>query len=132
MTILDTHTCIWLVTGDSRIGPQSGRRIEEALLDRAIAFSAITIWEIAMLLQKNRLDSNRTADQWRQALLDRGFHEIPVDGAIAARAGSLPGMHGDPADRIIIATALAGHQLITDDRLILNWPGRLDCFPARR
>ena len=130
--LLDTHCCIWLISKDRRLGPQAGNRIESAQRRQEVAFSAISLWEIAMLLQKNRLDSDMTADEWRQALFDRGFHEIPVDGAIAARAGSLPDMHGDPADRIIIATALAGHQLITDDRLILNWPGRLDCFPARR
>ena len=132
MTILDTHVCIRLVNRERRIGPQSGRQIREAIANGTIAFSAISIWEIAMLSQKGRLDSNMTADQWRQELLDRGLREIPVDGIIAARAGSLENIHGDPADRIIIATALAGHQLITDDADILNWNGPLKRFPARR
>ena len=130
--ILDTHICIWLVNRERRIGPDSSRQIREAISDGAIAFSAISIWEIAMLLQKNRLISDMTADQWRQELLDSGFREIPVDGVIAARAGALDDIHGDPADRIIIATALAGHQLITDDADILNWAGPLHRFPARR
>ena len=130
--ILDTHICIWLVNRERRIGPDSSRQIREAISDGAIAFSAISIWEIAMLLQKNRLISDMTADQWRQDLLDSGFREIPVDGVIAARAGALDDIHGDPADRIIIATALAGHQLITDDTDILNWAGPLHRFPARR
>ena len=130
--ILDTHICIWLVNRERRIGPDSSRQIMEAISDGAIAFSAISIWEIGMLLQKNRLTSNMTADQWRQELLDSGFREIPVDGVIAARAGALDDIHGDPADRIIIATALAGHQLITDDADILNWAGPLHRFPARR
>ena len=51
--------------------------------------------------------------EWRARLLDEGLVEIPVDGTIATRAGLLPNMHGDPADRIIIATALEGHQLVT-------------------
>lgn len=132
MTILDTHLCIWFITGDRRIGPQANHHIDEAISDGTIAFSAISIWEIGMLLQKNRLISDMTADQWRQELLDSGFREIPVDGVIAARAGALDDIHGDPADRIIIATALAGHQLITDDADILNWAGPLHRFPARR
>lgn len=132
MTILDTHICIWFISENHRIGPQAGRRIRAAISNGTIAFSAISIWEIGMLLQKNRLTSNMTANQWRQELLDSGFHEIPVDGIIAARAGTLEGIHGDPADRIIVATALAGHQLITDDGLILNWGGQLDRFPAGR
>ena len=85
-----------------------------------------------MLLAKGRLTLNVDAMQWRQNLLDAGFVEIPVDGAIAARSVTLPDFHDDPADRIIVATAQEGHQLITDDRQILDWPGQLDRFPARR
>ena len=132
MTLLDTHICIRLVNRERRIGPDSSRQIREGISDGTLAFSAISIWEIAMLLQKNRLASNLTADQWRQELLDSGLREIPVDGIIAARAGSLGNIHGDPADRIIVATALAGYRLITDDSLILNWAGPLKRFPARR
>ena len=52
--------------------------------------------------------------------------EIPVSGAIGIRAALLPDMHGDPADRIIVATALEGHQLITADERMLAWPGKLN------
>jgi PIN domain nuclease of toxin-antitoxin system len=98
------------------------------------AFSAISLWEIGMLQQKNRLNviPNLTASQWRECLLAQGLREIPVDSVIAARAGELPDMHGDPADRIIVATALEGHLLITSDRRILDWPHELDRFDARR
>ena len=58
------------------------------------------------------------------------MNEIPVNGLIAARAGLLPDMHGDPADRLIVATALEGHQLITADERMLAWPGNLDCVRA--
>ena len=80
------------------------------------AFSAISLWEIGMLQHKNHLNIalNLAASQWRERLLAEGFREIPVDGSIAVRAGELPDMHGDPADRIIVATALGGgHRLIT-------------------
>ena len=68
---------------------------------------------------------------WRRDLLDRGVIEIPVDGGIATRAGLLPDMHGGPADRIIVATALEGHQLVTADGKILQWPGPLSKLDAK-
>ena len=70
------------------------------------------------------------ADAWRRENLEQGVVEIPVDGAIAVRAGLLPDLHGDPADRIIIATALEGHRLVTGDRRILDWPGNLSRLDA--
>ena len=66
------------------------------------------------------------------SLLNEGLVEVPVDGEIATRAGSLHDMHGDPADRMIVATALAGHQLVTTDRRILVWSGRLNRLDAAR
>ena len=135
MILSDTHTFLWFITADRRLGRLSNRMMWQASLDRDLAFSAISIWEVSMLLQKGRLDVtfNVNASQWRQDLIARGLTEIPVDGAIAARAGDLEDMHGDPADRIIVATALQdGHRLITNDTNILNWPHQLDRFPARR
>ena len=132
MTLLDTNAIIWLVTLDARLGRQSDRLITEAVQQAAAAFSAISIWEIGMLLQKGRIPAGRTAVQWRELLLTAGFVEIPVTGVIAARASELPDMRGDPADRIIVATALEGHLLITSDRPILDWPHELDSFDARR
>ena len=85
-----------------------------------------------MLEQKSRLETDMNAAQWHEQLLAEGFHEIPVSGLIAAWASSLTDMHGDPADRIVVATALEGHLLITSDGPILNWPHELDRFDARR
>lgn len=132
MILPDTHTLIWYTTLNPRLGPVADRRIREAIADGDAAFSAISVWEVALLLSKRRLTLNTSAIQWRQNLLAAGFVEIPVDGAIAARSVALTDFHDDPADRIIMATAQEGHQLITDDDRIFNWPGQLDRFPARR
>lgn len=79
-----------------------------------------------MRLQKEQLGFDLDLDEWRQDLLAQGLIGIPVSGAIAVRASRLAHMHGDPADRIIVATALeAGYDLITADRRILEWPGQL-------
>ena len=84
-----------------------------------------------MQAQEGRLDFLIAPAAWRGDLLDRGLAEIPVDGAIAARAGLLADMRGDPADRIIVATAPQGHRLLTADSLILDWPGNLSSLDAR-
>ena len=57
--------------------------------------------------------------------LNQGIVEISVDGEIGIRANGLKNFHADPADRIIVATALYGHRLVTADRRILDWPGDL-------
>ena len=80
-----------------------------------------------MLSDKGRIDLQEEVGLWRQYLLDDGLHEIPVDGVTAVAAGSLDYPRGDPADRLIIATAMiGGHELVTDDRPILAWPGPLN------
>ena len=132
MILPDTHALLWFLGSSPRLGSTAQRRIREAIESGQAAFSAISVWEVALLLAKNRLTLNVTAIQWRQSLLATGFIEIPVDGAIAARSVNLTDLHDDPADRIIVATALEGHELITDDRNMLNWPGQLDRFPTRR
>ena len=98
MILPDTHTLIWYTTLNPRLGPVADRRIREAIADGDIAFSAISVWEVALLLSKGRLTLGVTAMQWRQNLLEAGLIEIPVDGAIAARSVALPDFHDDPAD----------------------------------
>ena len=132
MILPDTHTLIWYTTLNPRLGPLADRRIREAIADRDAAFSAISVWEVALLLARRRLTLDVTALQWRQNLLAAGLIEVPVDGIIAARSVNLADFHDDPADRIIMATAQARHELITDDRQILDWSGPLDRFPASR
>ena len=126
MILLDTHVLLWHELGNRKLGPQARRTFERALQTGDAVISAISFWEVGMLIWKGRLDFRLDLDAWRQDLLDQGLVEIPVDGRTAARAGLLPNMHGDPADRLIVATALVGdHQLVTADRRILEWPGPL-------
>ncbi len=83
-----------------------------------------------MRVRKGQLALRFDLDAWRRDLLDQGLIEVPVDGGIAARAGLLADMHGDPADRLIVATALEGHRLVTADRRILEWPGHFSRLSA--
>ena len=95
-----------------------------------VAVSAITFWEVGMRVQKGQLDLGFDLHAWRRNLLEGGLVEFAIDGDIAVRAGLLSDMHGDPADRIIVATALQGHRLVTADRRILDWPGHLSRLDA--
>ena len=132
MIVLDTHALVWLWTGDDKLGPNAGIAIDNALGDEQLAVSAMTFWEVALLKGKGRLDFPEDVGRWRQELLGQGFFEIPVDGEIGIRANELPGFHADPADRIIVATALTGrHLVITADEHILRWSGSLNRMDAR-
>ncbi len=130
MILLDTHVLIWHESGDRRLGARARREFGRALQDGEAAVSTISFWEIGMQVRKDRLGFLIDPHAWRRDLLNRGLIEIPVDGDIASRAGLLAKIHGDPADRIIVATALEGHRLMTADRLILGWAGPLTCLSA--
>ncbi len=122
MILLDTHVLVWLDERGSRLGKRALQRIDEEFGAGKLAVSAISFWEISMLIQKGRLDLRLEMDVWRKELLQNGLLEIPLDGTIAIRAGGLQDFHGDPADRLIVATALqTSSTLITADQKILAW-----------
>ena len=92
--------------------------------------SAFSFWEIKMLRAKSRITYPHNLSVWRLEQLRQGLIEIPVTGDIAIGAAALVDFHPDPADRIIVATAMTGHQLITADRRILEWPGTVQRLDA--
>lgn len=84
-----------------------------------------------MLKQKARIIFTEDVAAWRRSQLEQGLTELPLTGLIGIRAAELADLHADPADRIIVATALEGHQLLTADDRILNWSGQLSRLDAR-
>ena len=132
MILVDTNGLIWLAVEDPRLGPQARATIEQARDEGALAASAISFWELAMLRSKDRLPDLADPDRMLRDVLQMGMTIINVTPEIGLRAGFLENFHGDPADRIIVATALEGHQLLTSDREILNWSGPLRTIPANR
>ena len=84
-----------------------------------------------MLKGKGRIQFPEDITSWRVTQLEQGLMEVPVTGLIGIRAAELADLHADPADRIIVATALEGHRLVTADDRILNWPGQLNRLDAR-
>lgn len=123
---------LWLRLGEPRLGTNARREIDQAWQSNEVAVSAISFWEVAMLKDKGRIRFPMDVELWRREQLAQGLVEISVDGEIATRAGLLPHMHGDPADRLIVATALAGHRLVTADQRILDWSGRLSRLDAAK
>ena len=133
MTLLDTHALLWLVSGDTTLGNLAKDKCNSELQVESLTISAISWWEIEMLAVKGRISLSQSTDSLRDHLANAGLVEIPVDGKIGISAAALPNFHGDPADRIITATALAkGALLITADRKILTWEGACQCHDARQ
>ena len=130
MILLDTHVLIWLRAGDSKLGSRARDEIDRAWNSGELAVSAISFWEIAMLNSRGRISLAEDVFAWRRRQLEQGMMEIAVDGEIGVRAASLEKFHPDPADRIIVASALSGHRLVTADLRILDWPGPLNRLSA--
>jgi PIN domain nuclease of toxin-antitoxin system len=122
MQLLDTHVLVWLDEGSPRLGAKPLQTIDRALASGQLGVASISFWEIAMLVRKRRLDIRIELDVWRLELLQNGLLEIPLQGSTALRAGQLQNFHGDPADRMIVATAIEhSATLVTADQKILDW-----------
>lgn len=122
MLLLDTHVLIWLDEGNSRLGEIALQKIIQSLSSNQLGVATISFWEVAMLIEKQRLVMQTELDVWRSELLKTGLIEIPLRGSTAIRAGQLRMFHGDPADRMIVATAIEnGATLMTADTKILSW-----------
>jgi len=126
MIILDTHVLVWWVSNPEKLSDKAQKLIgRDAKKVNEILVSSISVWEICMLIKKNRLKLTMDTDTWIEKIEQITFLQfIPVDNKIAEQSVNLHGIfHNDPADRMIIATALNyGAVLITSDRKILNYP----------
>lgn len=124
MIVLDTHVLVWMLEDDPRLGVEARAAIEHAAGGDGVLISAITPWEIAMLVQKGRLALEQDVGMWLEAVLALpAIRLAPLEPSIAVDSVRLPGaLHADPADRLIIATARhLGVPLVTADRAILDY-----------
>jgi len=130
--LLDTHAAIWLAI-DQGLGKESRRMADKALADDRLTISAISFWELGMLIAKRRLRAAKSAGELRAKLLATGIRELPRTGEIAILAAELENLTGDLADRIIAATAIAHDAtLMTADANLLRWRHRLKRQVAER
>jgi len=133
LVLLDTHALVWLLENHARLGQHAQERADAAASRGTLLVSAITFWEMAMLARRRRLALSQPVLSWRQRVFQVGIEEVPVTGEIGIMAAELENFPADPADRIIAATALTwGATLVTADRRILEWKGRLNCHDASR
>jgi len=133
MLLLDTHVLVWLDEGNPRLGTKALQAINRALAAGRLGVASISFREIAMLVEKERLNIRMELDVWRLELLHNGLLDIPLESSTALKAGQLQDFHGDPADRMIVATALEhSATLATADRKILDWNKRLQTIDATR
>jgi PIN domain nuclease of toxin-antitoxin system len=123
--ILDTHVWVWLINGDKRLAASKALSwIEKASKINSVYVSAISVWEVAMLEAKGRISFTVSCMDWVQnALSAPGIILLPIHPEIAVESTRLPGeFHGDPADRIIVASARKlDIALVTEDSKIRNY-----------
>jgi len=125
MILLDTHAWVWWVSSPDFLSEKAKSLIDGAVGERNIFISAISVWEIAMLVSHGRLRLTISVGDWLGASEALPFlNFVPVSNGIALKSVQLPGvLHNDPADRIIIATAVSlGAVLVTKDEKIRNYP----------
>ena len=125
MILLDTHVLVYYARGDKKIGKRTLSTIDRAMERGELFACALSFWEIAMLVAKDRLALDTPVSGFRAAMLRQGIEELVVDGDIAIAAGELPQSQGDPADRLLVATAMVhGLTLVTADDVLLRWQMR--------
>ena len=133
MILLDTHALVWMNQDDAALGKAARRIVQAAWDGQALAVSAISFWECEMLHAAKRLRLLQSPTLWRAQLLTAGLIEFPVDGEIAMLSVHLDLPHKDPADRFIVATAIAkSAALMTADAKLLKWRHALKRYDASR
>ena len=131
--VLDTNALIWLVSGSTNLGTESKQLVNQAVSDNDLFVSAMSFWEVGVLVAKGRMLLYVPMFEWRRFALDLGMAEVPVTGDIAMISTAHNGLPNDPADRIIATTAMViGGKLVTSDRKLLHWEGDLRRHDARR
>lgn len=120
--LLDTHLLLWAAFTPDRL-PKAAR---DAIADpgNEPLFSAASIWEVAIKAGLGREDFRIEAGLFRRGLLDNGYAELPITGAHAAAVSTLPQLHKDPFDRLLVAQAqIEGIVLWSADAVLSGYPG---------
>jgi PIN domain nuclease of toxin-antitoxin system len=124
--VLDTHAWVFFVEGQP-LRPKAVSEINQARQEGNLAISAMSCWEVSLLVRKGRLTLSPDIGVWLdRALSIPGMSVAPLTEKVAIDAANLPGaFHDDPADRFIVATArVFGATLVTRDHAILRYAGQ--------
>ncbi len=122
--VIDTHVWLWLESDPDRLSEPARSRIEQAARVGKLWVSVMSVWEIGMLVAKDRIRLSMPVDEWvRQASATPGMQMLGVVPEIALESTRLPDEpHGDPVDRLLMASARVHNlTLITADEKILAY-----------
>lgn len=120
--LLETHLLLWIAGDTKRLSAKARKLITEPTSE--LFFSAASLWEIAIKRGLGRDDFKVDARLLRRGLLDNGYREIPIGSEHAVAIDSLPPIHKDPFDRMLIAQAMVeGITLLTSDAVVAQYPG---------
>ena len=120
--LLDTHLLLWSAFAVERIPQATVRRLSDP--GNALWFSAASIWEVAIKRALDRPDFRVDPGVLRAGLLANGYQELPVEGPHCLGLATLPPLHGDPFDRMLVVQAAAeGMVLLTADRMVAAYGG---------
>jgi PIN domain nuclease of toxin-antitoxin system len=122
--LLDTRIWIWLLSGTPRFTPSFHTALDTAKGSDRLLISAISLWEIGMLIDKKRIEIGMDFVDFVDKILSfPGVNCSPINAEVALESTRLPGsVHGDPADRFLVATAhVGGAVLVTHDQKLLNY-----------
>lgn len=120
--LLDTHLLLWAAGSPGQL-PATARILMEDLQNELL-FSAASLWEIVIKRSLGRADFQVDARVLRRGLLDNGYQELAITSAHTVFIDSLPLLHKDPFDRILVAQAtVEGIPLLTADVIVAQYPG---------
>jgi PIN domain nuclease of toxin-antitoxin system len=120
--LLDTHLLLWAAGEPKRLSKQARTLIDNP--DNELLFSAASLWEVAIKRRLGREDFKVDARLLRRGLLDNGYSELPIISDHVVATESLPPIHKDPFDRVLVAQAtVEGVTLLTIDSLVAQYPG---------
>ena len=123
MIVIDTHVWVWWQADPKRLSKKAARALKNA---KSIGIPAVCLWEFSMLVQRDRIRIDCSALEWLNDALDvPGVRIVELTPSVAVQSTRLPStFHNDPADRLIVATALnEGAPLISADQKFVDIPG---------
>ncbi len=119
--MLDTHVLLWTVGDPTRLPPQTLELLGDPATE--LVFSAASIWEVVIKNSLGRSDFRIEPRKLRSGLIDHGYQELKIGSEHAIAAGSLPSIHRDPFDRILLAQAVVEDvTLFTVDPVLARYP----------
>lgn len=120
--LLDTHLLLWAAAEPDRISLRARKLIDDPRNE--LLFSAANLWEVAIKRGLGRNDFQVDTRLLRRGLLDNGYNELPIVGQHVVAIESLPTIHKDPFDRILVAqVTVEGITLLTTDATVAKYPG---------